>query len=344
MSEDMTRLHRRSLALGFVGAALVFGVLLWLVDGRAVLAALAAADPVFVGAIGAIALVWLLAWGLTLRTVLASLDVGISVRSSFLVYTAAVFANNVTPFGFAGGEAVTAFIVSKVTDSRYETGLVSIASVDVLNAASSVGLVVLGAGVYASSFGLGSGVQTAVGSGLVIVGVLGAVAVLAWRNRAGIISRISDPVARFIDRVAGGRLVADGVAATDVEDRLWRFSGNVEVIAADRRRLAQALSLSLSGWLLQAVALLAAFAALGEGVPFVVALFVLPLANIAGMTPLPGGLGGIEAAFVALLVPTTGIPAATVTAAVLLFRAAIYWLPVFLGGSVAAGYGISYIS
>lgn len=340
----MTRLHRRSLALGFVGAAFVFGVLLWLVDGRAVLAALAAADPWFVSAIGGLALVWLMAWGLTLRTVLASLDVGISVGSSFLVYTAAVFANNVTPFGFAGGEAVTAFIVSRATDSRYETGLVSIASVDVLNAASSFGLVVLGAGVYTSSFGLGSEIQTAVGSGLVIVAVVVVAAVLGWRNRGGIISRVSYPVARFVDRVAGGRLVENGVSARDVEARLWRFSGHVEVIAADRRRLAQALSLSLAGWVLQAVALLAAFAALGQDLPFVVALFVIPLANLAGMTPLPGGLGGIEAAFVALLVPTTGIPAATATAGVLLFRAAIYWLPVFLGGSYAASYGVSYVS
>lgn len=96
------------------------------------------------------------------------------------------------------------------------------------------------------------------------------------------------------------------------------------------------LGLSLVGWLFQTAALLAA---LGHAVPIYVALFAIPLGNLAGATPLPGGLGGIEAAFVALLVPTTGIAAPAATAAVLIYRGVIYWLPVVTGGDSMVAFG-----
>jgi uncharacterized membrane protein YbhN (UPF0104 family) len=70
-------------------------------------------------------------------------------------------------------------------------------------------------------------------------------------------------------------------------------------------------------------------------------LFAIPLGNLAGAAPLPGGLGSIEAAFVAILAPTTGVPAATVTAAVLIYRGVIYWLPVLVGGIAATRFGVS---
>lgn len=71
-----------------------------------------------------------------------------------------------------------------------------------------------------------------------------------------------------------------------------------------------------------------------------VPLFAVPLAYVAGATPLPGGLGGIEAAFVALLVPTTGVPASAVTAAVLVFRGGVYWMPMAIGGVSASVLGV----
>ena len=126
----------------------------------------------------------------------------------------------------------------------------------------------------------------------------------------------------------------------DIQDRAGRFFGHVETIATSPARLALVLGLSLAGWLLQGAALYVAFAALGYTVPVAVVLFAIPLGNLAGAAPLPGGLGGIEAAFVAILAPTTGIPAATVTAAVLIYRGVIYWLPVGLGGAAAAAFGM----
>ena len=331
---------RRSIILGFAGAGVLIIALLMLVDLNRVRAALGRADPVFLGVTLGFALVWLLAWAGTLRTVLAAMNVSVSLPTSFLVYAAAVFANNVTPFGQAGGEPVTALLVSKVTGTRYERGLVAIASVDVLNVVSSVGVVFLAVGIYASSVTLGTELNAAVGSVIVLVVGIVVTFTVVWRHRETLIDRIAGPIAGGLDRVRWGPFTSVTVTEDEIVDRMERFFGNVEVVATDRRRLALALTLSTAGWLLQAAALLAAFAAVGHDVPVVVALFVIPLANLAGMTPLPGGLGGIEAAFVGLLVPITGIEAAVVTAAVLVFRVAIYWMPVALGGVSATAYGV----
>jgi len=340
----MSGVGRRPLVLGFAGAAVLFVALLWLVNAGQVGAALARATPSGLGLTVALALLWLGAWGLTLRSVLASLDVPVPLATSFFVYAAAVFANNVTPFGQAGGEPVTALLISRATGTRYETGLAAIASVDVLNAVSSIALMTLGVAVYASSFTLGSGVSVALGSAFGSAVVVLVAFTLVWRHREGFVGRTSGVVARALAVFRRVPIGSQPPSEADVAERMRGFFRDVERVAADRRGLAAALALSALGWVLQAVALVAAFAALGRSLPLAVAAFVVPLAYLAGATPLPGGLGGIEAAFVALLVPTTGIGAAVATAGVLVFRLAVYWMPLVLGGASATVYGVGVVS
>ncbi|MFW6003610.1 MAG: lysylphosphatidylglycerol synthase transmembrane domain-containing protein [Halanaeroarchaeum sp.] len=340
----MSGVDRRALVVGFGVAGFLFVGLLLLVDIDQVRSSLSRANPLLLGLMFVLALLWLGAWSVTLRTVLASMDVSLPFGTSFFVYNAAVFANNVTPFGQAGGEPVTALLVSKVAKTRYETGLVGIASVDVLNAISSVALVFFGVGVYASRFTLGSNLFAAVSSVVILVAVIVVSFSLVWRYRQALIDRVSGPVAGAFDAVRWGPLKSRTITEEGVADRMHRFFENVEVIADDRRGLVYALSLSTLGWMMQTATLVVAFLAVGADIPIVVALFVIPLANLAGMAPLPGGLGGIEAAFVALLVPTTGVAAAVVTAAVLLFRVAIYWMPVVIGGASASVFGVKVLS
>lgn len=331
--------------VGFVAAGVILVVLLWLVDIGQVSAALLNATPGFLVLLFGFAILWLAAWAGTLRTVLGAMDIDIPRRTAFSVYTAAVFANNVTPFGQAGGEPITALLVSKVSGQRYETGLVSIASVDVLNAVSSFAVVFLGIGLYASRSTVESNVYAAVLSIVVLVVGIIAAFTLGWRYHEELIERLAGPMAAFLDRLRVGPFsTMEPVTEATVTDRMERFLGNVETIGEDRRALLTAVSFSTLGWLLQTAALVMAFSALGTTVPVAVAMFVIPLANLAGMAPLPGGLGGIEAAFVALLVPTTGAEAAVATAAVLLFRVGIYWLPVVIGGAIATTYGATELS
>lgn len=326
--------RRRGLAIGAAGTVAVFAVLLFLVGGRDVLAALATADPEAVGVVLVVGFCWLLAWSLVLRSVLGTLGAPITVTKSLFVYAAAVFANNVTPFGQAGGEPVAALLISQVAEERYETGLAGIAAVDVINVISSVALVLVSVSYYATTTTVGDTLQNAVLSALGVVGVVTLVLGLAWRFRWSLV----DAASRLVAATAG-RLASTGRFEPDIHDRARRFFSHVEQIATTRYRLAAIVLLSLAGWVLQGVALLVAFEAVGQSVQIAVVLFIVPLGNLAGAAPLPGGLGGIEAAFVAILVPVTGISGATVTAAVLIYRGVIYWLPVVLGGSAAAAFG-----
>ena len=329
--------RRRGLLIGGAAAVAILAVLFVVVGADQVVDTVLAADRGLVAVTFGLALCWLIAWSLTLRTVLGSLDVRLPVATSFLVYAGAVFANNVTPFGQAGGEPVAAALIAKVSGSRYETGLVGIATVDVLNVVPSISLVFVGVGSYAATAAVGERLEVAVTVAAALIASIATAIALGWRSRRAITDRLPAVVGGILGRFR--RFDAAAVEAA-LAARLGNFFEDIERVATRPRRLAAAVGLSLAGWTLQAAALAVAFAAVGSPIAPEIALFAVPLAYVAGATPLPGGLGGIEAAFVALLVPTTGVAASTVTAAVLVFRGAVYWLPMLIGGVSVSVLGI----
>ncbi|WP_245634273.1 lysylphosphatidylglycerol synthase transmembrane domain-containing protein [Halalkalicoccus paucihalophilus] len=282
-------------------------------------------------------------WGLVLRTVLDSLEISISGGLSFFVYTSAAFANNVTPFGQAGGEPIAALLISKVTNARYETGLASIATVDMLNVVPSLSLILVGVSYYATTAVVGERLQITLGTALALIASLGLLMSAVWRYQGFITDELPKHIAKIVAWCPIGTADSRIIAAT-LSRRIHGFFDKFSQIATQRHHLAIAFSLSLLGWLLQAIALVAAFAAIGYNVPLYIAIFVIPLGNLAGAAPLPGGLGGIEDAFIVLLVPTTGLPVTTVTAAVLIYRGVIYWLPVIIGGSSMAAFSVRTIA
>ena len=326
----------RATAVGFVAAVLVLAALFWFVGFDEMLAALVLADRVALVAVVAIAFAWLASWGMALRTVLRVLDVPSTPGRAFLVYASATFANNVTPFGQAGGEPFSALLISRATDCEYETGLAAIASVDALNFVPSIGFALAGVAYYATVFTVGRRVGVAATTVVALALVVPLAAYLAWRAR----ERIETAVVRWF--VPLGRRLARFVPRVEppgpeaVRNRIEGFFRAIERVAADRRSLATALTFSALGWLLLSLSLWTALYALGATVPFAVLLLVVPASSIAGATPLPGGLGGVETALVLLLVSTTGVSAATASAAVLIHRGATYWLPVLVGGGAVA--------
>jgi uncharacterized protein (TIRG00374 family) len=325
---------------GFLGAALLLGVLVNLVNFDRLVAVLVTARPALVATVALFGVGWLVAWGLELRVVLGTLGVSLSAPRSVVVYVAAAFANAVTPFGQAGGEPVTALLVSQTTDARYETGLAAIASVDTLNVVPSVLLALFGLGVLATTVTLGGGLAVAAVTGAVLALVLLGALAAAWRHRVALEAHATDALVPVLGRVGA---VLPRLSAPDPDDvtrRIESFVGSVERIAGQRRRLALALAFSLAGWLCQVAALTTAFHALGTPVPVAVVLFVVPLANVAGFAPLPGGLGGIEATFVTLLVAAGVADPPVAAAAVALHRGAVYWLPLVAGGGVVAATGV----
>jgi uncharacterized protein (TIRG00374 family) len=331
----------RATVAGFVGAVLVLAVLAALVGVRELVATLSMARPWLIGAVLIAASFWLLAWALALRTILGTLGGRLSVIQSVGVYAGVLFSNNVTPFGQAGGEPVSALLISEVAETEYETALASIASADALNFVPSTALSLVGIAYFSVVATAGSeALRWASVAAIGLAVVLPAVGFLGWRNRRRLeaaIGRTVTPVARAV-----GRWMPRTAPPTraGVERRVGGFFESIETVGTDRSTLLFALGLSALGWLAQATALWLSLYALGVTAPVAAVLVAVPVGAIASVTPLPGGLGGIEAVLVGLLVPLAGISGATAAAAVVLHRGAIYWLPTLLGGGVASAVGV----
>ena len=332
-------LDRRASAAGFLGAAVVLGVLATVVGAGDLLGALARARSGAVVAVFGAAGVWLLAWALALRTVLGALGAAVSPLRAAAVYAGVLFANNVTPFGQAGGEPVSALLIADVAGTDYETALAAVASADSLNLVPSTALGLVGVTYLSVTAAVGDRLRLATAAVVGLAVALPAGGYLGWRYR----ERVETTVVGALAAAAGavGRLLprVEPPSRAAVAGRVGGFFEAVGVVGTDRRRLLVAVGLSATGWLAQATALWLALYAVGAAVPAAAVLVAVPVGAIAGVTPLPGGLGGIEAALVALLVPLAGVDAATAAAAVVLHRGGIYWLPTLLGGGVVAAVG-----
>jgi hypothetical protein len=337
----MARENLRATLVGFAATLVVFGVLFYTAGVDDLVAQLTTAEPRYAALVFFATLGWLAAWGGALRTVLGVLGVELSRFRSFLVFCGAMFSNNITPFGQAGGEPVTALLINRATDTEYETGLAAIASVDTLNFVPSITIALVGAGYYATEVTLGRRLEFAIGAvGLLAVGVPSLVYV-GWRRRYEIERRVIDALVPVIQRIARVVPRVSVPTAEGLERRVTGFFRAIERVAANPRGLAIALTLSSVGWAFQMVALWVAFVAIGEPIALSIALFVVPIGAIAGVTPLPGGAGGIEwtlAILIAAASPAVGFNVAT--AGVVLFRGFVYWTPVVLGGTVLGTTGI----
>ena len=331
----------RTIAVGFAAAIVVLLALFSVVGIDRVLDALVLADTQVRALIGVVALAWLVSWSMALWTVLGVLGVRISPLRSFMLYAGATFANNITPFGQAGGEPFSALLISQDTGAEYETGLAAIASVDSINFVPSIAFALVGLVYYATVLAIGDRLQIeyiALAVGGLAVGVPVA-ATLAWRSRdrveagvATVVVPVFGAVARVVPRV-------EPTTHSTVRRRVRGFFRAIERVAGDRRSLLLAVAFSALGWLLSATSLWLSLYALDVVVPFPAVLFVIPLVSMAGVTPLPGGLGGVEAALVFLLGPIAGVSGSVAAAAAVIHRAATYLMPVVIGGISTAMLG-----
>ncbi|WP_137284101.1 lysylphosphatidylglycerol synthase transmembrane domain-containing protein [Halorussus salinisoli] len=332
----------RTTVLGFLGTFAILGLLLHFVGVEGFVQEIRRADTRTVALIVLVTLGWLAAWGFGLRTVLNVLGVDVSFAKSFFILNGAMFSNNVTPFGQAGGEPVTALLISKVANTEYERGLAAIASVDSLNFVPSIVLSLTGAAFYATQTSFGRRLRLATTAIVVLSVAVPVLGFLGWRNRALVRRAISKILAPVLEQVSRFAPIDVSLSREKIDTRVGEFFDSIERVATNRRGLTLTLAASTAGWVFQMVALWLAFVAIGSPIPFSVLLFVVPVGAIAGVTPLPGGAGGIEAVLVGLLssLPGAGVSSGTALAAVIIFRGAIYWVPIAIGGGVVSIVGV----
>ncbi|EMA45824.1 lysylphosphatidylglycerol synthase transmembrane domain-containing protein [Halococcus saccharolyticus] len=331
----MRRGKLSSVLVGFAAAGVVFAALFWFVGVEDVLAAITRASLPLVGVVAAMIVAWLLAWGLALRCILAALGVDLSSFDSVLVTAAAAFINHVVPFGQASSEPVTAWLLTDISDTEFETALASIASLDALNFVPSLSFAVVGVGYYATAVALSDGLAVLVASVIVAAVGLPLLAALAWRRRVALQRRLVSGLTPVIRRISGA-LPGDPLEPDEIATRIGNFVEAVERVAGDRRRVAAALAFSATGWACQALGLWVALLAVGASVPIYIPFFVVPIGTTASIVPTPGGLGGIETVNITLLVLVTSVSPTTATAAVTIHSVGGFFLTNSLGAAAAA--------
>ena len=328
----------RTTAIGFLLAAVVVGLLGWVVGVEEVIQILRRADTGGVVLVGLLICGWVAAWGFGIRAVLGAVETPTTSWTGVLLSAGAGFANNITPFGHAGGEPLTGLLIVERTTATYERGLAAMASVDTVNVIPSVGFGLLGIGWIALDGPLGEQLQLAAVAAVVATVFGSVVGVAGWRRRNGLATRLAAGLDAVFRPIAGVIPSLTPPSRATMTTRIEGFVADLELIAGSRRTLAVVVGYSSLGWLCQIAALWVAFGAIGSPIPFSAALVAVPIGSVAAALPLPGGAGGIESLLVALLVgtPLTTLAPASAVAGVVLFRGFAFWLPTATGGIVFA--------
>jgi uncharacterized protein (TIRG00374 family) len=267
---------------------------------------------------------WARVWQIVLRVV--GFDIGF--RKLVITFYAATFANYVTPLGQAGGEPFIAYVLSRDTEASYEDSLASVVTADLLNLFPFFSFAGIGFAALLYDASLPTQVRPlALGLGAMAVGVP-LFAVLVWRFRF----RLGNAVLRLVAPIA--RRVRF-VSPAGLRERLRDLNTAFERIADDQWALAHALAYAYLGWIFFALPLYFASLAIGADLTLLLVFFIVPASTLAGLVPSPGGLGGVEAALLVLLIGLGGLGQAPALAAALLYRVESYVFGLVAGGAAA---------
>lgn len=316
--------------IGFAVAAVLVYLLGVVAGWDRTINALEHADYRWVAVACVSSVVGLLAWGKAWQVVLGALDIHVPYRRLGVTYLAATFANYVTPLGQAGGEPFIAYVLSKDTGASYEDSLASVVTADLLNLLPFFNFAAVGLGFLLLQASLPENAETlAQGLALLAFGVPG-IAYVGWRYRGKVESgvlRLVAPITNHTDRIT----------VEGVRRRIENFYASLERIADEPRSILYALVFSYTGWVFFALPLYFSGLALDLPLSLLMVLFIVPASTLAGLTPLPGGLAGVEAALVVLLVALAPISTSAALAAAIVYRFASYWFVLGVGGFATLG-------
>ena len=327
-SEAADPLDRGSLLKALAGFAIA-GVVIYYFGGRIgwgeIFATLRNADYKWVVVACASTTVSLVIWSKAWDVLLSVVDVEIPFSTLSVTYVAATFADYLTPFGRAGGGPFVAYVLSRNDRATFQDSLASIVTADSLNLVPFFTFAAAGFVALVATGEFPSSARTllwGLGALFVILPLLG---YLFWTRRDAVESladAVLAPVAKRTDRLDPHR----------IRDRVDEFYGLVDRMAVDRRAIAMTLVYAFVGWVFFTLPLYFAALTLGVSISPLVVLFVVPASTVAGFVPTPGGLGGVEAAIVALIVALTALGPETAAGLALVYRVASFVYVLVIGG------------
>jgi uncharacterized protein (TIRG00374 family) len=306
---DPRRLARRTLQI--VAALAVVGLVLLLAPGLGqVRDLLTQARPGWVALAVAFEALSCVSYVLMFRPIFCQ---NMPWRTSWEIGLSELAAGSIVPASGAGGLALGAWILREGGMPAERIASRSVAFFLIKSSINFIAVAVLGTvmalGLFGPDLSLWLTALPAAGALLVIAAVLVV-------PRLG----IGDPASADAGRTrrAMWHVRKALVGGTGEAVQIVR-SGNVLVIAG-----------SFGYWAWDNAALWATFHAFGFSPPIAVILLGYLIGQLGGLLPLPGGLGGIDGGLIGTLI-VYGTPAAATTAAVLVYRVILFWLPLLVG-------------
>lgn len=231
----------------------------------------------------------------------------LSWRSSAEIGLTELGVGSIVPASGAGGVALGAWFLTRAGMATHVVAQRSIAFLLIKSSVNFVAVVVIG---VAMALGVGpdrSPLLTVLPASLAAITLVGV-------------------------PVAARRLARAGARRSDGRLRTVAISIH-EGVGEAGRLLRTGDPLLLGGavgyWVFDNLVLLAAFHAFGQSPPLIIVLMAYLVGQLGGALPIPGGLGGIDGGLIGALV-LYGVAAAPATAAVLLYRVVLFWVPLIM--------------
>ena len=325
---------KRRIALGFLIAAILLGVLLSLVGHEDVATDLAAADPVFLAMSFGAGLLALTFRGLVWTQFLRAIDERMSYVYVAGVFLSAMFIKYVTPYGQVATEPFVAYLVARDANMAYEDGFAGILSADVLNYLPyyTFGFAAAVWIIFAGAFG--ADIQNYLLAFISMFGMLvGLTYVVLRRQRIvyvvilRLVSVIESPLGRIRSNYA------KHLSPEAVRDRLDNFYYSIAIIATDRRMMVVSAAYAHLGMAFLMAPVYLGGRALGYEIALPIVILAVALGKLGMFVPAPGGLGGVEGFVTATLVILASMSPSAAFSVALIYRVSTYWLTIVVGGT-----------
>lgn len=322
---------RLKVFIGLITGVVVVGILILFVGIEEFINTLLESNPYLAITAVLCAFLWLLFWSYSFYTVINYSGSGMSYLNSVLTYSSVMFAHNVTPFAHFGGEPLAAEFLSKSTEESYDKCLGALSGVSVIHYIPSIFYFTIGSSyILITHRGIPEPLE------ILMYGFLG---IAIFSATFFLLFKIYEN--RFINKVLEFLLFVTGIwnkipyipviEESRVKNGVEGYFETLMYVTSNRKVVVYAMSTSVAGVVSQSIGLWVAALAVGVNISIFLPLIAFPIARIASALPLPGGAGGIEAGLITIIVTLSSATVPGATAAVVLIRGSIYWIPVTIG-------------
>lgn len=242
----------------------------------------------------------------------------------YLIYT--VFRYSF-PYAMAGTQGIFAYLTTYDGRTQIEDSLAPVVIADLIVYIPHFTLGIVGVLVYT-----GEVPEKTLYSA---VGLFIAVSLFTWIlfSHRGLIHRIVEVISGITDTVLG-IFVSGSISGS----HLTKFYDSVDKVSSKKHSLFVSIVAGHLGMIFIVLPLPIAGYATGVKISFAFAAGIVMMTKLSGVLPTPGGLGGIEAIMIGILISFGDIEAATAVTITLLYRVSTYWYTLLVGGIASVSF------